>query len=301
MEPVGTWLGGRSVEVVMRRIAALFLTLLLLGACGEPPASPGGSLRGSPQPSKSTQKYRTTGLVLQEENAEPMLCLGAVAESLPPQCGGPRIEGWNWDVVSGEESAAGVTWGSFEVTGLYDGDTFTLLEAGPPSESSGDDDPIKTACPEPAGGWESPNPALSSESDQINAIQAARQEPDFAGAWIDNLGEVSEFGDQSHVVLNVAFTGDLGVHEQQIRESWGGPLCLTQREHTLDRILEIQSELSGEVGRELGIEIIASDASETRSVVEISVVVIDAATQQKIDERYGEGTVEVTARLRPVP
>ncbi len=38
-----------------------------------------------------------------------------------------------------------------------------------------------------------------------------------------------------------------------------------------------------------------------RGVVEVGVVVIDAATQGELDERYGQGAVEVRALLQPVP
>ena len=105
----------------MRKISLLFLTSLILAACGAP--GPGDSSSGGSRPEPSAQKYRGTGMVLEEKGAEPVLCLGVVMESLPPQCGGPRIADWDWDAVSGEESAAGTTWGDYEVTGRYDGDT----------------------------------------------------------------------------------------------------------------------------------------------------------------------------------
>jgi hypothetical protein len=75
--------------------------------------------------------------VLEEASADPVLCLGVVLDSLPPQCGGIPIVGWDWDAVSGEESAGGTTWGSFEVTGYYDGETFILIEAGPSAPGGG--------------------------------------------------------------------------------------------------------------------------------------------------------------------
>ena len=282
----------------MRKISLLFLTSLILAACGTP--GPGDSSNGS-RPEASAQKYRGTGMVLEEKGAEPVLCLGVVLDSLPPQCGGPRIAGWNWDVVSGEESAAGTTWGDFEVTGLYDGDTFTLIEAGPPRRPVVDDDPITSACPQPPTGWERPDPGLTSEANRLRAIKAARREPDFAGAWIDYIDEPTEFTDPTDTVLNLAFTDELDRHEQVIRRDWGGPLCVTKHERTLKRLHQIQGEVGGTVGRELGLEVLSSDLSENRNVVELGVVVLDAAAQDEIDDRYGEGTVEITAQLQPVP
>lgn len=240
-------------------------------------------------------------MVLEEKDADPVLCLSVVMDSLPPQCGGIPVAGWDWDGVSGEESAAGTTWGDFEVTGFYDGELFTLIEAGPPRWQEAEDDPIEAACPEPAGGWERPDPDLSSEADYRKAIRASRLEPDFGGAWIDYIEEPTEFTHPQDIILNLAFTGDLERHEGEIRQSWGGPLCVVEHERTFRRIRHIQKELHDLVAQELDLDILWSDASEYRNVVEIGVVVIVVATQQEIDERYGEGTVEITAQLQPVP
>ena len=68
-----------------------------------------------------------------------------------------------------------------------------------------------------------------------------------------------------------------------------------------ERIRQIQKELHDVVAQELDLDILWSDASEYHSTVEIGVLVIDAATQKEIDERYGEGAVEVTAQLQPMP
>lgn len=56
------------------------------------------------------------------------LCLGAVAESFPPQCSGIPLAGWSWDGVDGAETASGVTWGAYAVQGTYDGTTFTITQ-----------------------------------------------------------------------------------------------------------------------------------------------------------------------------
>lgn len=72
--------------------------------------------------------------VLQEGDGPPELCLGGVRESLPPQCGGPEIAGWDWDTVEAD-SAQDTTWGQYTVEGTWDGGTFHLTEAAAaPSE-----------------------------------------------------------------------------------------------------------------------------------------------------------------------
>jgi hypothetical protein len=68
------------------------------------------------------------GTVLQPDGEAAMFCLGAVAESYPPQCSGPEITGWDWAAVEGSESASGVTWGTYAVQGTWDGTTLTVTQ-----------------------------------------------------------------------------------------------------------------------------------------------------------------------------
>lgn len=56
------------------------------------------------------------------------LCLGAVAESYPPQCSGIPLSNWTWEGVDGAENAGGTTWGAYAVQGTYDGEEFTVTE-----------------------------------------------------------------------------------------------------------------------------------------------------------------------------
>jgi hypothetical protein len=246
-------------------------------------------------------------MVLQVGNKKPELCLGGIALSLPPQCGGPQVEGWDWDEVEGEESAAGTTWGDYEVTGYYDGKSLTLLSAGPPQSGDSPEHDIGTPCEVPEGGWERPDPGLATGSDLQRTMKVAREEPDFAGEWIDyvnkptenDLGE-PEYTDPKDTIINIAFSADLGTHERKARETWGGPLCVSQLPRTYDSLRGIQNELTEEARRTFGLELLSASVDVTRNVVEISVTVIDSATQQKLDERYGEGVVVVDAALEPI-
>ncbi len=93
--------------------------------------------------------------VLQKDDGPPELCLGGVAESFPPQCGGPEITGWDWDAVEAD-SAQGTTWGGYEVEGTWDGETFHLTEAAaapaewpePPADPRLDPDNAGAAGPD---------------------------------------------------------------------------------------------------------------------------------------------------------
>ena len=255
----------------------------------------------TPSTSGARQRYQGTGTVLETPQQGPLLCLGVVLTSMPPQCGGPPIEGWDWAVVDNEESLSGTTWGRFHVAGFYDGDVFMVTGAGPPPAETNEDDLIEAGCPEPAGGWDRPHPELQSAVDQQNAIAAARREPDFAGAWIDYIGPATEDADAEDEILTLAFTEGLRRHEAAARRYWGGALCVVHHDVTFERLREIQKDLDGEIGRELGLDIVFSDTSEYKGVVELGVTVITPAARQEIDQRYGEVVVEIDAGLHPIP
>ncbi len=58
------------------------------------------------------------------------LCLGAIAESYPPQCSGPAITNWVWKDYRGTFEQQGSTrWATYAVTGTWDGTAFTVTEA----------------------------------------------------------------------------------------------------------------------------------------------------------------------------
>lgn len=87
--------------------------------------------------------YQVTATVLEDGKHGPQLC-GAVAESLPPQCGGPDIIGWDWETVP-SESAAGTRWGDYTMVGTWDGERFTLVE---PARPAGEQDPVTPEAPD---------------------------------------------------------------------------------------------------------------------------------------------------------
>ena len=65
------------------------------------------------------------GTVLQMGESLPRFCLGGVQESYPPQCTGPELVGWEWDLAHHKETASDVTWGTYAITGTWDGTFFT--------------------------------------------------------------------------------------------------------------------------------------------------------------------------------
>jgi hypothetical protein len=273
----------------VKRSTAVALTgaLLALGACAE--RGPQGPAEGGdPGP----QRYQADATVLESPDHGPELCLGGIADSLPPQCSGVPIANWDWDLVEGEESASGTTWGEFHLVGNFDGTSFTVLETGdyrPPESPAMDFTP---PCPEPAGGWVATDPSRTSEDDRIAAMLAAEAEQDSAGFWIDYTVEPSEgeLGPDAIVVI-ATFTGDLERHEADLRELWGGPLCVARQDRSSADLRRIRSELETEVGPALGLQMTWSATDVVRNRVEMGVVVAAPEVVAELTERYGDAVV----------
>ena len=294
------------------RWTVLAALALLVAGCGStaPPAAddPSGS-RSSGEPD-APPVVRGIGMVLDDGDG-PVLCLGPVLESLPPQCGGPELVGWEW---AGVEAArrAGVRWtGEYVVTGRFDGTRLTLTEPPVPSEEydgprprrSDEDDPLGTPCPEPAGGWRPVDPERTTEHTLQRVARAAQALDGFAGLWWDQSvnpayddpdGQDTEYAmnDPAKLVVNVAVTGDPAAAEAELRKVWGGALCVTQAQRTEAELRRIQHEVARTPG--------TISASSGHDVVELDVEYDDGSLQQRFDQRYGEGVVRVHSALFPV-
>jgi hypothetical protein len=120
-----------------RRLPALLSAasglVLLAGCAATSPAVPGSDGGGTDSDIgiaiAAPGEVAGQGTVIQTGDTPPQLCLGAVAESYPPQCSGPEITGWDWDAVEGDESSGDVTWGAYAVSGGWDGTTFDVTSS----------------------------------------------------------------------------------------------------------------------------------------------------------------------------
>ncbi len=107
----------------------------------------------------------TGGLVTVLDDGEgPELC-HAVAESFPPQCSGVPMADWAWADHPEHEDESGVKWGTFALTGTFDGTTFAVTDAIPAAlydALNEEPEPLPgTPCePPPVGGasWTRPRP-----------------------------------------------------------------------------------------------------------------------------------------------
>lgn len=281
----------------MRRTTLALGSVLLLAAvgCGSDGEGVVDAGQGSDEAPADT-RYRGSVAVLESPEHGPQMCL-SMQESYPPQCDGPDVVGWDWDDAPGAESSGGTTWGSFEVTGTWDGERLTLTE--PPGPARPDpvveDVDFSPPCPEPPGGWAVVDPATTNEETQEAVVSAARGRDDFAGLWVDWPMDPAQGATDrpTNVILNVRVTGDIEAAERDLREVWGGALCVSQAERTLDELRSIQREIddSGET--------VGSGIDESAGRVRAEVYV-DGGLQAEYDERYGPGVVEVSAALEPV-
>ncbi len=199
-------------------VAALFLAVPLLVSCGgedqgddvaQDPAGAGGS--SLPRPSEvpaAAGQVRSANLpTVMDTGAGPVeLCLGAIAESYPPQCGGPAIPNWDWAAQQGMfEQQGKIRWGTFAVTGTWDGEAFTVTDAIPAALY----DAMAATPTEP------PAPARTYSDAELEDI--ATEVSDLPGAQ-------GAFGSEGHVSLDVVY--DDGSIQAWADETYGESVVL---------------------------------------------------------------------------
>ncbi|XVQ89412.1 hypothetical protein ACQP2K_18940 [Microbispora siamensis] len=277
----------------------LLAVLATLTACGTGPAA-----------TASPTLYQADLTVLSSPQHGPQLC-AFVAQSLPPQCDGPDIIGWDWNVVK-HSTRNGVRWGEYHVVGTWDGKSLTLTE--PPRSAQRGDAPrdrsrFTTPCPKPVRGWRPVDPGKATDRSMEAALARARKLPGYAGSWLDQsyLEEIDGYdpedrryveryaNDPKRLVLNLMFTGDAAAREPVIREVWGGALCMSRAQRTEAELRALQERAMKEIK---GAQSAAVDERAGR--VEIGVWVVTPELQREIDEKYGKGLVVLGGVLKPV-
>ncbi len=156
-------LAARYRQTLMRHlltgltVAALALVVTACSDDGDSAQDPAGSSPDQggdhgPMPTAAvgadgqvTTRYAATVM----DTGRPELCLGPVAESYPPQCGGPALEGWDWAAYDGHYDQQGdIRWGVFYVTGTWDGSIFVVGSAEPDDGSTIPEDPDLPPAPD---------------------------------------------------------------------------------------------------------------------------------------------------------
>ena len=156
--------------------AWLLLVVLSVGACGtdsgDTAEDPGSSVPAMPTAIPPADgPVVGLGLVLDASSGgEPGFCLGPVAESYPPQCTGLAMTGWDWWEHPGDFDRAGkVRFGSFAVTGTFDGETLTYQSA----VSGALYDPMPTPEPTSGAGEQHSQAELEAIARELNELPGA--------------------------------------------------------------------------------------------------------------------------------
>jgi hypothetical protein len=153
---------------------------------------------------------------------------------------------------------------------------------------------FSTPCPEPERGWQVIDESRASRETRWRAVRYARSQSSFGGAWSVPIDRRRGTSDPTRLVLNISFTGDVGRHEEAIREWWGGALCVSNASISATDLARVESEIETEIE-----DLLWALGNAAKGTVEITVPV-DDGLQRRFDRRYGPGVVEVNARLRPV-
>jgi hypothetical protein len=244
------------------------------------------------------QEYEADGVILESAAHGPELCLSGVLESLPPQCSGPPITNWDWNNLDGEESRQGTSWISAHVRGTYDGERFTL-RASPGPFQSRDDDSDRTrflpACDDPS--------VVDPSEDGDDWVAMSQGEkggpyddpPQMIAAWMSEPRE--GVYDGPFVGNYIVKPGYQDAATEHVRKYYKGHLCIVERDQPLaSELMEIQSQLPDLFGNDL----LTASSNERRGVVEAFIILADDEAKQRVDEKFGEGLVELTGALKPV-
>lgn len=263
------------------------LALGLTGACDRHSKSA--------TPRSGPQRYEGTVTVLSSPSHPPNLCSG-VFESLPPQCDGVPIVGWNWDAVRGERRMNGTTWGSWHVVGTYDAKRFTVVgtPTAPRSQSPPSDTDFTPACSKPdvidpsAGGaeWE----AMSQDDGRFEIH-------DLVASWVsDPAGPWNGPFVGSVVVLPGAKAAAVAL----VRRHYAGALCVVERDGpTAAKLAAVQNQLLDRNARAVLGTVQSGAPDERRGVVVATFWVVDQRSRDYARKRWGH-LVELHALLQPV-
>ncbi len=179
-------------------LLAALTTLVLAGAAcddgsddvARDPAASSPASSDPPAAAVPDGPVRTVNLATVMDTGSPELCLGPIAESYPPQCGGPALLDWDWADHEGTFDKQGdIRWGTYALTGTWDGTSFTATEAVPGALY----DP---AMPTPTP---TPSPATAYDPAELEGIATELQSaPGVLGAY---GGE----GSEGHVLADVYY------------------------------------------------------------------------------------------------
>ncbi|HSO63632.1 MAG TPA: hypothetical protein VLQ78_00910 [Ornithinibacter sp.] len=199
------------------RLQALAIAVLL-SACGAASSGPGSTdpTMAPPVVTVPAADGPVTGVgtVIEKPGRPPELCLGPVAESWPPQCEGTPLSGWDWAQHPPEQQTEPggplTRWGTYAVTGTFDGVTLTVSGAVPLARYHTMAGPTPTPVTPPdldAGEWDA---VLGAVRAAPGLLSAERADPGPVQlAVVHDDGSVQAWADASFGVGAVVVTSAL--------------------------------------------------------------------------------------------
>ncbi len=212
----GHMIDPRDRAAVRVALAAALVALALAGcATASPtpggPVGAGGPVGGDFDPVIAAPGDVTVqGTVVDAADDPPVLCLGAIAQSAPPRCSGPEIEGWTWSADDLAEEMSGTTWGSYALTGTWDGTRFAATDRIPLALY----DPLPTP-PDPRLDPAQPGDTPPAELERIQA--------ELGDAPFDLLGTGAENG---YLLIDVIY--DDGSVQQLMDDAYGADAVIVR-------------------------------------------------------------------------
>lgn len=203
---VWRWVAG-SAAVTLLVVAVAGIAQLVRDEPHATPASP-------TQASMGRQVLAARSLLL-SPGEDVGVCLGVVAESLPPQCRTIPVTGITWGEVPWAETAAGVTFGDAIIVGTFDGTTFQATTvhrhddpAAPQPPDPGSQSDLPRLCEAPTSGTGSPS------TDALVAVVESL--PGYQGLWVS----------PDQVTFNVAVAQDIEGARTAVAAAFGGEFCV---------------------------------------------------------------------------
>ncbi|MFT4220381.1 MAG: hypothetical protein QM611_07700 [Microbacterium sp.] len=313
---------GATVSFRYAGVAAAVAGALVLSACASAPdGSPGRTEASNQMPPVSGASLVTTPypvLVIGDDDEGAKACLGAIFASVPAQCDGTPLVGWDWSEHEGEYSDEfHRPEGEFFITGWWDPATETLAptEVGNGRDfdwstkpEPDDDVDFTTRCPEPAGGWHVLDEATTTDKAMDRVFRRATKLDGYTSSWMDSSLEpdptpeeiaAMERGESTTswnkpelMIVNVMVAGDVAAAEAELRKVWGGMLCVTAAERSRREIRAITKEII-----EVAPGFITTSGETAGEDIVVTVVYDDGSLQREVDSRYGTGVVRIQSTL----
>ncbi|HMR47975.1 MAG TPA: hypothetical protein PKE40_01820 [Arachnia sp.] len=263
-------------------------------------ASPLADPANPPPVGEQGEVFGAVAIFQDVEDEFPHLCVGAVRQSLPPQCDGPLLTGdFSWDAIPHSEYS-GVRWTdeTVLVVGRLDLDegergSFTLSRAlGTVPSPSPWPTPDRLPTHSPRYLCDDPmrdaDPGNAPDVWGMVEVDGEKTASDLVFArTLDELPVVDWWGSsEDERGFQVLVRGDAEAAHRTFREVYGGPLCvassdlptLMERQAALKRVLAVlPSSMVLESSRGIG------------STLRLHLVVADEAIEKRIDEAAGEG------------